>query len=90
MTRFECWKFTMILVPGHARRRGKPSAAKMKTIRSVVVEIFVFSVGGRSARICLCLTRATPFVKTAIMRSDLLHAQVPPNLKQSSRFRNTY
>ncbi|KAF9813456.1 hypothetical protein IEO21_05615 [Rhodonia placenta] len=38
----------------------------MKTVCSVVVKIFVFSVGGRSARICLCLTRATTFVKTAI------------------------
>ncbi|KAF9812414.1 hypothetical protein IEO21_06217 [Rhodonia placenta] len=50
----------------------------MKTIRSVVVEIFVFSVGGRSARICLCLTCATPFVKTAIVRQDITmqHSQV--------------
>ncbi|KAF9813460.1 hypothetical protein IEO21_05567 [Rhodonia placenta] len=71
MSKFRCWKSTMILVPGPAERRDESSAAKIKTIRSVVVEIFVFSVGGCSARICLCLTHATSFVKTAITYGEL-------------------
>ncbi|KAF9809075.1 hypothetical protein IEO21_07573 [Rhodonia placenta] len=57
----------VLLAPGHAQRRGDSNAAETKTIRSVFVEIFVFLVGGRSARIRLCLTRATSFVKSAVI-----------------------
>ncbi|OSX59563.1 hypothetical protein POSPLADRAFT_1041078 [Postia placenta MAD-698-R-SB12] len=67
MSKLKYWKFTMILVPVPAEQQGESSAAKIKTIHSVVVEVFVFSVGGRSARISLCLTCATSFVKTAII-----------------------
>lgn len=71
MSKFQCLKFMMRLVLGHAQRRGESNAAEMKTAHSVFVEMFVFLVGGRSARIYLCLTRATSFVETAVDREEL-------------------
>lgn len=54
------------------------SAAEARTIYSTVAEIFVFSVGDRSARISLCLTRATPLAKTTVTHQSSYDAQRPP------------
>lgn len=53
LTEFQRWKSTTPLVSERANRRDGSSAVEIKTVRSAVGEMFVFSEGGRSRRACV-------------------------------------
>lgn len=76
MLKFQCWKFMVLLAPGHAQRRGDANAAETKTIRSVFVEKSVLS--GRSLNENLFV--ATFFVKPAILGRGTVDAIRAPRI----------